>query len=72
MDKTHDASASATGYLFQCRYALFVGLKATIDTPQIEISIEKFDDIAFEFGRRAKPINPNQAPYWQERKPDRR
>jgi hypothetical protein len=50
VDKGHDASASATGYLFQCRYALLLGLKATIDTPNVEISIEKFDDIAFESG----------------------
>jgi hypothetical protein len=48
VDKTHEASASATGYLFQCRYALLAGLCATFDTPQLEISIEKFDDIAFE------------------------
>ena len=24
----HEASASATGYLFQCRYALLAGLRA--------------------------------------------
>ena len=46
--KSHEASASATGYLFQCRYALLAGLRATLDSPQLEISIEKFDDIAFE------------------------
>jgi hypothetical protein len=48
VEKTHEASASATGYVFQCRCALLVGLKATIDTPNLEISIERFDDIAFE------------------------
>lgn len=47
MDKTHGASESATGYLFQCRFALLLGLKATIDTPNLEISIERFDDVAF-------------------------
>ena len=48
MASKHEASASATGYLFQCRYALLAGLRATGDTPQLHISIEKFDDIAFD------------------------
>lgn len=47
-DKTHDASASATGYLFQCRYALLAGLQAIPSSPELEISIEKLDDVAFE------------------------
>ena len=50
MGKAHDASASATGYLFQCRFALLLGLQATIDTPNLSISIEKFDDISFDDG----------------------
>ena len=45
---THEASASATGYLFQCRYSLLAGLQAIPDSPQLEISVEKFDDVAFE------------------------
>src|SRR6266403_311368 len=44
----HEASASATGYLFQCRYALLAGLRALPGSPQLSISIEKFDDVAFE------------------------
>ena len=44
----HEASASATGYLFQCRYALLAGLRAIPDRPQLQISVEKFDDVAFE------------------------
>src|SRR5437016_7477945 len=36
------------GHLFQCRYALPEGLRAAPDTPQLLISIEKFDDVAFE------------------------
>ncbi len=44
----HEASASATGYLFQCRCALLAGLSAIQDSPQLSISIEKFDDVAFE------------------------
>jgi len=47
-ENTHGAAASAMGYLFQCRYALLEGLRAAPDTPQLLISIEKFDDVAFE------------------------
>lgn len=43
----HDASASAAGYLFQCRYALLLGLQAIASRPELHLSIEKFDDIAF-------------------------
>jgi hypothetical protein len=45
---THEARASAAGYLFQCRYALYAGLRAIPNAPQLEISIEKLDDVAFE------------------------
>ena len=44
----HEASASAVGYLFQCRYALYAGLRAIPNAPQLELSIEKFDDVGFE------------------------
>jgi len=44
----HEARAPATGYLYQCRYALLVGLQAIPEAPQLEISVEKFDDVAFE------------------------
>lgn len=44
----HEATASLTGYLFQCRCALLKGLQAIPKSPELEISIEKFDDIAFE------------------------
>jgi hypothetical protein len=47
-DNPHGAAASAIGYLFQCRYALLAGLRALPDMPQLLISIEKFDDVAFE------------------------
>jgi hypothetical protein len=47
-DNPHGAAASALGYLFQCRYALLEGLRAVPDMPQLLISIEKFDDVAFE------------------------
>lgn len=45
---THEASASATGYLFQCRIALLYGLRAIPLTPDLRISVEKFDDVAFD------------------------
>lgn len=47
-DNTHEASASATGYLYQCRVALLLGLRAIPLTPDLKISVEKFDDVAFD------------------------
>lgn len=46
----HDASASATGYLYQCRYALLLGLQAIATRPELLLNIEKFDDISFSNG----------------------
>ena len=54
-DNAHEASASAVGYLFQCRYALYAGLRAIPNDPQLEISIEKFDDVGFEILRASPP-----------------
>ncbi len=42
------ASSGITGYLFQVRYALLLLLEQ--DNPEAILSIEKFDDIAFEVG----------------------
>ncbi|MGC2656524.1 MAG: ABC-three component system protein [Bryobacteraceae bacterium] len=47
-ESTHEASASATGYLYQCRIALLLGLRAIPLTPDLKISVEKFDDVAFD------------------------
>ena len=55
-DKMHGASASATGYLFQCRYALLAALRAILDAPGLEISIEKLDDVAFESGGESRQL----------------
>ena len=41
-----DASASALGYLYQCRFALLLGLQRASD-PSHSISIEKLDDVSF-------------------------
>lgn len=43
----HSAADPASGYLFQCRYALLAALKRQDVTPGLEVSIECFDDIAF-------------------------
>ena len=42
------AQDQALGYLYQVRYALLLFLKAGIDDPEAQISIEALDDIAFE------------------------
>lgn len=41
-----DASPSAIGYLYQCRYALLLALQRG-DDPNLSLSIEKLDDVAF-------------------------
>lgn len=48
------AGASLTGYLFQCRLALLQALRMVKKHPNGHISIEKFDDIAFEDGDISK------------------
>lgn len=47
-DDKFNASASIVGYLFQCRLALLRGLQLLKKKPNGQISIEKFDDVAFE------------------------
>ncbi len=51
-----DASASALGYFYQCRYALLLALKR-VDEPDCCLSIEKLDDVAFHLS----PVTPAQA-----------
>jgi hypothetical protein len=46
--KSHEAGASATGYLYQCRIALLMGLRAIPFNANQDISIERFDDVAFD------------------------
>ncbi|QDV37684.1 ABC-three component system protein [Tautonia plasticadhaerens] len=52
----YDASASALGYFYQCRYALLLAL-TRVDEPDYCVSIEKLDDVAFH----ASPDTPGQA-----------
>lgn len=53
-DNKFDATASMVGYLYQCRFALFKAIRATRDAPGADISIERFDDVAFE--QNGEPI----------------
>ena len=54
LSASHSASASLTGYLYQARYALLRGLEEGRRHPSHEISIEKFDDVAFE--QEGRPV----------------
>lgn len=45
---SHEASASATGYLYQCRIALLTALRAIPLNLNQEVSVERFDDVAFD------------------------
>lgn len=51
-----DASGSLAGYIYQCRLALLLGLQAVKKKPNGQISIEKFDDIAFDSDDHANCI----------------
>src|SRR5215204_1178732 len=44
----HAATGSATGYLYQSRFALFAALREIRKRPHLSISIELFDDVAFD------------------------
>lgn len=45
---SHEAAGQMIGYLYQVRYAMLLLLES--ENPSFKISIEKFDDIAFEDG----------------------
>ena len=42
------AAPAALGYLYQCRYALYLLLERSRTDTDAQVSVEKFDDIAFE------------------------
>jgi len=44
----HSAKGPMAGYLYQCRIALFQGMEMAKINPNGSISIERFDDVAFE------------------------
>lgn len=72
-----DAAASMAGYIFQCRLALLRGLQLLKKHPNALISIEKFDDVAFEdddYGKcliqakhhvTAKPLADKSVDLWK-------
>lgn len=43
-----DASSSALGYLYQCRYALLLLIRKSERNPALSLTIERFDDVAFD------------------------
>lgn len=43
-----NATGSMVGYLYQCREALLLGIEETKSFPNLFLSIERFDDVAFE------------------------
>jgi hypothetical protein len=44
----HTAPGQTAGYVYQCRYALLAALREPDPGPQLAISIEQLDDVAFE------------------------
>lgn len=54
---THNAAGQMLGYLYQVRYALNLLLES--NDPSYQISLEKFDDIAFD--RDGTPVQLIQA-----------
>ncbi|MEP0868831.1 hypothetical protein NDA01_03345 [Trichocoleus desertorum AS-A10] len=54
MANQFSANAPALGYLYQIRYSLLVLLQKIRYEPEIEISIEQLDDVAFE--KEGEPI----------------
>ena len=48
MSDTYSASDAMTGYLFQSRYALLRALQEAKSSAGLSISIERFDDVAFQ------------------------
>lgn len=45
---SHDASSSAIGYLYQVRWALLELLRGARERPDMALTLEKFDDVAWE------------------------
>lgn len=45
---SHDASSSAIGYLYQVRWALLELIRGSSTRPDMSLTLEKFDDVAWE------------------------
>lgn len=50
------ANEPALGYLYQCRFALWYGLRRLRDRDDIEVSLESLDDVAFSAEGRAEEL----------------
>src|SRR5580658_544821 len=61
------ARPAATGYLYQCRYALLAALNVA-DQSGLEVSIEKIDDVSFERG--GEPVTLIQTKHHLRRQGD--
>ncbi|MFE6153618.1 ABC-three component system protein [Streptomyces sp. NPDC057889] len=61
--RSHDASASALGYLYQAKWALLELLRGSFERPDGAISLELHDDVAWEEGHR--PVDLLQTKYHQ-------
>jgi len=63
------AGASATGYLYQCRYALCMLIdRLNVSDLGAELSVEKFDDISFE--QNGTPVELIQTKHHKHSAPD--
>lgn len=63
------AGASATGYLYQCRYALRLLIeRLNLSNLGAELSVEKFDDISFE--QNGSPVELIQTKHRHHSAPD--
>lgn len=51
-----NATGSMLGYLYQCREALLLAILETKSQPGLFVSIERFDDVAFEHGTAVEQI----------------
>jgi hypothetical protein len=52
--QTFTAASSAAGYYYQARFALFEALRLAYGDENIDVAIERFDDVSFE--KEGKPL----------------
>lgn len=48
MTNLFSAANSMVGYLYQCREALLLAINETNSFPNLFVSVERFDDVAFD------------------------
>jgi hypothetical protein len=52
----YSAAEALQGYLYQCRHALLLFLQRNRAAPSVRVSVEKFDDVAFEGGGEPREL----------------